>query len=183
MNKIAPSIFAILLGSALPAYPANNAVSVSTVQTLTPNALVICGGSGQAAASCTKDGYTIDVSDCKGDALYGVVASTGGVALATSLSPSSKDLTARLKKGQFVCIAATARKAGDQRHYVVAIPTASVPRCKGNDLCKGGDKAVLWERAGVGDACRRFGKNGDYAGQCAAGWVNEADLDQYANGL
>lgn len=176
-------VIAIWATLALPAYAATQTGSLEKAETAIPSSASICRAFLSNKNSCVVEGYSIELTDCKGDALYGAVAAAAGVDLSSAVAPNGKDVTAHLQNGQFVCIAATARKGGIQRHYVIAVPTASVPGCLGNDLCKDGDKRVVLKQTDAGDACHRLGKDGDYAGQCAAGWVNEADLDQYANGL
>lgn len=135
-------------------------------------------------SSCKIDGFSVDYAGCGKGALFGSIAAqdgADGVDLNDKLDGKGRAV-ARLKDRQFVCIAATARGNDNQRHYVIAVPTASVPECKGKDLCKKADLPVQWKTATTGQSCQRVG-DGKYTGDCAAGWVDQGELDQYADGI
>ncbi|URX62683.1 hypothetical protein KR767_00970 [Luteibacter anthropi] len=134
--------------------------------------------------SCSISGFAVEFAGCGKGALFGAIAAqdgADGVDLNDKLDGKGQT-TARLKDRQFVCIAATARGNDSQRHYVIAVPTASVPECKGKDLCKKADLPVERKKATTGQSCQRVG-DGKYTGDCAAGWVDQGELDQYADGI
>ena len=135
-------------------------------------------------SSCQMDGFSVQAGDCGDNSSFGAISApqgSDGVDLNDRIDGKGLAV-ARLKDSQFVCIAAIARRGDVQRHYVIAVPTTSVPACKGKELCRNADHPVTWYTAKTGKSCHRVGE-GRYAGDCAAGWVDEGALDQYANGF
>jgi len=67
-------------------------------------------------------------------------------------------------------------------YYVVAVPAATVDKCKGNALCDTyGDRPITGLATG-GEACHAAAP-GQYAGNCARGWVSADVLDMFSNGM
>ncbi|MDF4001844.1 hypothetical protein P3W24_03490 [Luteibacter sp. PPL201] len=147
---------------------------------MAPASTVTCVDNGHGSPDCKADGHTAQFLGCGDGAMYGGISADGGVDIGNAIDGHGKTI-AHLADGQFVCVAAIVQRPDESRFYVVAIPTASVKGCKGNELCKGADHPVQWKTATTGTSCHRAGD--DYAGDCAAGWVGQGDLDQYANGL
>lgn len=144
---------------------------------MTPASKIKCRADGYGGAICTADGFSVNFGNCGEGAAFGSIAADGGLDLNDRIDGEGKPV-AHVQDRQFVCIPAMARKGETQRHYVIVVPTASVPECRDNDLCKDADLPVQWKSAKSGQACHR-GKDGDYAGDCASGWVDVGQIDQY----
>lgn len=183
MKNPMPRLLAALAASlcATAALAADSTAAVAAAQTqltrMTPASKVECRADGYGGATCTADGYSVNLGDCGEGAAFGSIAADGGIDLTDRIDGEGNPV-AHVQDRQFVCIPAMARKGDSQRHYVIAVPTASVPECRGNDLCKDADLPVQWKGAKSGQACQR-GKDGDYVGDCAAGWVDVGQIDQY----
>lgn len=175
----------LLAACAFPALaaPLSVADTEARLAQMTPGSKISCHSDNYGNALCTADDFKIELSDCDEGALFGSIASEGGLDLQRSLHADGQP-TARLQDHQFVCVAATARKPGNDTpwHYVIAVPTSSVPECKGKDLCNNADLPITWKKPKTGQACER-GPGGVYRGDCAAGWVESGKLDQYGNGI
>lgn len=161
--------------------PGGVASTQAVLQKMAPSSKVACKDDGHGQAECTADGVAVSVAGCGKGALYGAISAKGGVDLTDAIDGRGT-ASAHVSDGQFVCVAAIQQASDTQRYYVIAVPTASVPECKGNELCKGADRPVQFKKATTGTSCHAAG-NGDYTGDCAAGWVEEGHLDQYANGI
>lgn len=178
-----PRLFAALAaslcaGAALAAPAASVATAQARLAGMTPASKIECHATGSNGAQCSADGYTVMYLDnCGEGAAFGSIAADGGVDLNDRVDGKGKTV-AHVMDRQFVCIPAMVRKGEEQRHYVIAVPTASVPACRDNDLCKNADLPVDWKQAKRGQACERT-KDGDYQGDCAAGWVDVGQIDQY----
>ncbi|WP_186271702.1 hypothetical protein [Burkholderia gladioli] len=174
VKTIIPWFASLLVATALASTQAAEAGPAGVPQPL-------CKG----GTSCQIDGFSVQFFGCGDGGLYGAISAsgTGGVTLNDRIDGHGQAV-GRLKDNQFVCVAAsaTARRGGDPRYYVIAIPTRSVPACNGNALCEKRDLPITWNTATTGKACQ-LGGDGLYHGDCAAGWIDEGQLDQYANGL
>jgi hypothetical protein len=75
------------------------------------------------------------------------------------------------------------------RDYIQAVPVATVENCKDNDLCTDySERPVQWFKPATGKPCSQVGtnftgRNYDYTGDCAAGWVDKETLDEFSMGL
>jgi hypothetical protein len=147
-----------------------------------PGAKAECHKDSYGNAACTSDGYAVDLSDCSGDMSFGQVMDDAGATLGTRLDASLSKPMAKLKQHQFLCVIATAKKAGaSQRYYVAAYPAERVPACKGSDLCKA--QPIEWVGTPPTAKCDWLGTSGDFTGGCAAGWVDEDSVELYSMGL
>ncbi|MBB3812793.1 hypothetical protein FHY13_001099 [Xanthomonas arboricola] len=124
--------------------------------------------------ACGDDGFFAGVAQARGVDALSAVPTTGSNAVAN----------ANLAEGQLVCIQGIGRTGQNPLYYyVVAIPTTSVAKCKNNALCeKYGDRPIKRLKPSAGDACHAT-KSGQYAGDCAQGWVSADALDVFSNGL
>lgn len=158
---------------------ADGAVAAAQAQLtrMTPASKIECRADGYGGATCTADGYSVNLGDCGDGAAFGSIAADGGLDLNDRIDGEGEPV-AHVQDRQFVCIPAMARKGETQRHYVIVVPTASVPECRDNALCKDADLPVQWKTPQSGQTCQR-GKDGVYTGGCAAGWVDVGQIDQY----
>ncbi|HEY9130140.1 MAG TPA: hypothetical protein VIM98_00170 [Dyella sp.] len=140
---------------------------------------------------CTYQGYVISADDraCDGadDAMYGDLGLSGNKSHIALLDkfPQGGSTVAEAADRQFICVSAKAKRASpyDVWYYVVAIPVASVKACKNNSNCGApGDLPVKLTKQGTGQPCHLTAQK-RYAGDCAAGWVNAAEVDLYSMGL
>jgi hypothetical protein len=147
-----------------------------------PGARTECHKDSYGNAACTSDGYTVDLSGCSGDMLFGQVMDDAGATLGTRLDAGQSKPVVKLKPHQFLCVIATAKKPGaSQRYYVAAYPADRVPDCKGSDLCKA--QPIEWVGTPPAAKCEWIGTSGDFNGGCAAGWVDEDAIELYSMGL
>lgn len=186
MSKtILPVLIALMTMTACAAQADDHHRSVTATQTvlqkMAPTSKITCKDDGYGQAACEADGVEVDLLGCGDGGLYGVTSGKGGVDLNQSIHGKGPVL-AHVADRQFVCVAAIEKNSDAPNYYVIAIPTASVPECKGSGLCEGADHPVQLKRATTGKSCKADG-NGEYTGDCAAGWVRESELDQYANGI
>ncbi|MBB1626574.1 hypothetical protein [Achromobacter sp. UMC71] len=176
-----PRLLATLAASlcATAALAADGAVAAAQAQLtrMTPASKIECRADGYGGATCTADGYSVNLGDCGDGAAFGSIAADGGLDLNDRIDGEGSPV-AHVQDRQFVCIPAMARKGETQRHYVIVVPTASVPECRDNALCKDADLPVQWKAAKSGQACQR-GKDDNYIGDCPAGWVDVGQIDQY----
>lgn len=140
---------------------------------------------------CASDGWRIliDAKGCSAKkGAYGKVYADDGttVMLRRTLPPALSEVEAKLKDGQFVCVAATARESTSnqpQWYYVMAIPVQSVKACAAKSFCaKPGDLPIEWMRPTSGQRCHA-NAHGRYEGDCAAGWIKAEEFGEFSMGL
>ncbi len=148
---------------------------------------------GSAGTGCTAgdvdsgDFYDVELSpDCGDQGFFAGVAEAKGVETldAVPSSGSKATATAKLSKGQLVCVQGIGRTGQNPLfYYVVAIPANTVGKCKDNALCDTyGDRPINNRVATGGEACHAAAP-GHYAGNCAQGWVSADVLDVFSNGM
>jgi len=191
-ERTATAASATAIAKATAPAPASIAKPADALQALIQESGVRCTDT-KAAHGCTAgnldagDFYDVELSpDCGDDGFFAGVAEAKGVDALNGVPTTGSDVQPRAKfaKGQLVCIQGIAR-AGQNPHYyyVIAVPTSSVAKCKGNKLCSQyGDRPIQRIAAGNGDACR-VTSPGIYTGDCAQGWVNASALDVFSNGM
>lgn len=128
----------------------------------------------ELSPDCGEQGFFAGVAEDKGVEALNAVPSTG----------SKTHATATLSKGQLVCVQGIGRTGQNPLfYYVVAIPAATVAKCKGNALCDTyGDRPISGLAGTAGEACHATAP-GHYAGNCAQGWVAADVLDVFSNGM
>lgn len=191
--------------SATAAQPAPSAPAPATTTTArTPaaaaadamNALIQASGThcpdATGSRGCTAgnleagDFYDVDLSpQCDAYSFAGVARDQGVDALdRVPTTGSAPQVRAHFAPDQFVCVQAIARAVQNPMYYyVVAVPTASVEQCKGNELCSTyGDRPIQRRVPGQGGACR-LAAPGVYVGDCAQGWVSAEALEVFSNGI
>jgi len=128
----------------------------------------------ELSPDCGDQGFFAGVADAKGVETLNAVPSTG----------SKVSVTAKLSKGQLVCVQGIGRAGQNPLfYYVVAVPAATVGKCKGNTLCDTyGDRPITGLANTGGEACHAAAP-GHYAGNCAQGWVSADVLDVFSNGM
>ena len=127
----------------------------------------------ELSPDCGDQGFFAGVVDAKGVETLDTVPTTGSKAMAT----------ARLSKEQLVCVQGIGRAGQNPMfYYVVAIPAATVGKCKGNALCDTYGDRPISGLASSGEACHAVAP-GQYAGNCARGWVSADVLDVFSNGM
>lgn len=128
----------------------------------------------ELSPDCGDQGFFAGVADAKGVETLNAVPSTG----------SKASVTAKLSKGQLVCVQGIGRTGQNPLfYYVVAVPAATVGKCKGNTLCDTyGDRPITGLASTGGEACHAAAP-GRYAGNCAQGWVSADVLDVFSNGM
>lgn len=156
--------------------------ALAGAKAIAPASNVSCKANADGAANCKADGYSIEATGCGEGALYGRIMTEGGVDLNQAVDGKGK-VVAHLEKGQFVCSAGHAINSDTTQHFVVVVATQSVADCKGNSLCKNGDRAVVWKATKPTGKCDPDADPAKGYAACAAGWINYEDLDQYSNGL
>jgi hypothetical protein len=156
----------------------------SLLQTSSPASKVACGKDKYGNVACTIDGTSVDVNDdCTSNIAFGGVTDAKGATLEDNFKPGSAKPVARVGEHQLLCIQATQRKEGTLiRALVKAVPTRTVKNCKGNESCKGADTSIEWKRPATGTACT-LKPDGHYTGDCATGWVDGKDIEEYSMGL
>jgi hypothetical protein len=181
-------LIAVLLvasGSAFAAAPDTSGYQ-SLLQTSSPGSRVACGKDKFGNVACTIDNTAVDVNDdCTSNMAFGGVsaAAAKGVTLEDNFKVASAKPVAHVGQHQLLCIQATQRKEGVLvRALVKAVPTKTVKNCKANDICKGADTPVEWKRPATGTACT-LKPDGHYSGDCATGWVDGKDIEEYSMGL
>ena len=128
----------------------------------------------ELSPDCGDQGFFAGVADAKGVETLNAVPSTG----------SKASVTAKLSKGQLVCVQGIGRTGQNPLfYYVVAVPAATVGKCKGNTLCDTyGDRPITGLSNTGGEACH-VAAPGRYAGNCAQGWGSADVLDVFSNGM
>lgn len=97
-------------------------------------------GSGCTAGDVDSgDFYDVELSpDCGDQGFFAGVADAKGVETLNAMpsAGSKASVTAKLSKGQLVCVQGIGRTGQNPLfYYVVAVPAATVGKCKGNTLC------------------------------------------------
>ncbi|HVI55553.1 MAG TPA: hypothetical protein VM621_10945 [Luteibacter sp.] len=183
---IPQSLCAAMLLFALPAFAAKPDAGAlqSMLKASSSGSNVACAKDTYGNVACTVDGTAVDVNDdCTSNMAFGGVTSTKGTTLADGFNVASAKPVAHVGEHQLLCIQATQRKEGTLlRALVKAVPTKTVKGCKGNDICKGADTPIQWKRSPIGTACT-LKTDGHYTGDCATGWVDGKDIEEYSMGL
>lgn|GEM_PF-1444282 len=175
----------VLLTAAMAfAAPDDTPAVQAMLQASSPRSTAICTRDTQGNIACTLDGTEIEAGDdCTSNMVFGAVGADQGVMLEDSFQPSTGKPVAHLGANQLLCLQAAQRKDGVLiRALVMAIPTRTVKLCKDNDVCKGADSTIEWMRPRTGIVCT-LESDGHYAGDCASGWVNGEDIEEYSMGL
>ncbi|MBH1645417.1 hypothetical protein I5U75_18435 [Stenotrophomonas maltophilia] len=145
-------------------------------------------GSGCTAGDVDSgDFYDVELSpDCGDQGFFAGVADAKGVETLNAMpsAGSKASVTAKLSKGQLVCVQGIGRTGQNPLfYYVVAVPAATVGKCKGNTLCDTyGDRPITGLANTGGEACH-VAAPGHYAGNCAQGWVSADVLDVFSTGM
>jgi hypothetical protein len=130
------------------------------------------------------DIYDVELRpDCGPDGFFGGVAAETGAELRDALPPKDEASPAVLAQGQLVCIQAVAGPGQDPSYfYVVAVPVADVPACRGNRLCVTyGDRAVAgWK--GHSGVCH-IAADKRTSNACPQGWARREDIEDFSNGM
>jgi len=178
------SLVVLLTASAASAAPGDAHALQVMLQASSPGSAVTCTSDTHGNPACTIDGMAIDAGDdCTSNLSFGAVAAENGVTLKDSFKPAAGKPVAHVGVNQLLCLRATQRKEGVLvRALVMAIPTRTVKLCKGNAMCKGADAPIEWKRPTTGIACT-LKPDGHYAGDCASGWVDGKDIEEYSMGL
>jgi len=181
-------VIVLLLATLLTATMANAATSAQAVSAgarlakMAPGSTTSCEIGKGGNINCLVDSVPTSVSECAGEYAWGQVQDKEGVTLQSAFDKAKAKPTAHLHERQFVCVAATSGKTQDaERYYVIAFPTKSVPDCKGNELCQ--ERAQTWVGTKPAGACQWVGKEGDFTGACAAGWVDSYAVEVFSMGL
>jgi hypothetical protein len=154
------------------------------LQASSPGSAVTCTGDKHGNTACTIDSVAVDAGDdCTSNMSFGVIGADKGATLGDNFKAAAAKPVAHVGANQLICIQATQRKDGVLlRALVKAIPTRTVKLCKGNEMCKGADAKVEWSRPASGTACT-LKPDGHYTGDCATGWVDGKEIDEYSMGL
>jgi len=182
----AQGLIAMLLLTSVPAFAATPDARVyqSLLQTSSPGSKVTCGKDKYGNVVCTIDNAAVDVNDdCTSNMAFGGVTGAKGATLVDNFQAAAAKPVAHVGEHQLLCIQATQREEGVLvRALVKAVPTKTVKNCKANEICKGADAPVEWKRPATGSACV-LKPDGHYAGDCATGWVDGKDIEEYSMGL
>jgi hypothetical protein len=185
-SALLPCLCAAQLLATAPVFAAKPDVPAfqSLLQASSPGSKVVCANDTYGNSACTIDGAAVDVNnDCTSNMAFGGVTDDKGATLEDNFKGASAKPIAHVGKHQLVCIQATQRKEGTLlRALVKVVPTKTVKECKGNDSCKGADTPVEWKRPPSGTVCT-LRPDGHYAGDCATGWVDGKDIEEYSMGL
>jgi hypothetical protein len=179
-------LIAVLLIASAPASAATPDARVyqSMLQTSSPGSKVACGKDKYGNVACTIDNTAVDVNDdCTSNMAFGGVTAPKGATLEDNFQAASAKPLAHVGEHQLLCIQATQRREGTLvRALVKAVPTKTVKNCKGNEICEGADVPVQWKRPPTDTACT-LKPDDHYTGDCATGWVNGKDIEEYSMGL
>lgn len=161
---------------------AEAASSGARLAKMAPGSATSCKVGKGGNIDCLVDNVGVDVTQCAGDYAWGQVSLDDGVTLESAFDKAKAKPTTHLASEQFLCVAASAGNGQEaERYYVIAFPTAKVPGCKGNDLCQ--ERPVSWVGTKPAQACQWVGKEGDFTGACAAGWVDRDGIEVFSMGL
>jgi hypothetical protein len=156
---------------------------IAATKAVAPTAKIECKKNDMGETSCVADGYSMRIRGCGDGAFYGVISAEGGVDLNQAIDGHGK-VTAHLKNGQFVCSSVSSSDENDHwKEFVVAVDTTTVPDCKGNDLCKNADFPIEWKAPKPTTACDPNVPPSQGYANCAAGWIDNSDLNGYSMGL
>ncbi|HEY4583427.1 MAG TPA: hypothetical protein VIG88_11285 [Lysobacter sp.] len=135
---------------------------------------------------CDSPGLRVagDGRSCPPDGFFGSIAAEDGADLLDRFPEGDAHATARLQRGQFVCIAAqvNVRNADAAWSYVIAVPTGAIPACRGAVLCQNADRPVAWMGTPPTRPCR-LDTTGIYTSGCATGRVRNERIDMYSMGI
>lgn len=180
------SLIAALIFTVAPSFAATQDARAyqSLLQASSPASKVTCEKDKYGNVACSIDGASVDVNDdCTSNMAFGGVTDAKGATLEDNFKPGSAEPVAHVGQHQLLCVQATQRKEGTLvRALVKAVPTKTVKNCKGNESCKGADTSVEWKRPATGIACA-LKPDGHYVGDCATGWVDGKDIEEYSMGL
>ncbi|WP_459759115.1 hypothetical protein [Pseudomonas fluorescens] len=178
------SLVVLLTASVASAAPGDARAVQAMLQASSPASAATCTRDKHGNIACTIDGTEIDAGDdCTSNMMFGAVGADQGVTLEDSFKPSAGNPVAHVGVGQLLCLQAAQRKDGVLvRALVMAIPTHTVKLCQDNEMCKGADSPIEWKRPTTGIACT-LKSDAHYAGDCASGWVEGKDIEEYTMGL
>ncbi|KTB67431.1 MULTISPECIES: hypothetical protein [Pseudomonas] len=178
------SLVVLLTASVASAAPGDARAVQAMLQASSPGSTATCIRDKHGNIVCTIDGKEIEAGDdCTSNMVFGAVGADQGVTLEGSFKPSAGNPVAYVGAGQLLCLQAAQRKDGVLvRALVMAIPTRTVKLCEDNEMCKGADSSIEWKRPTTGIACT-LKPNGYYAGDCASGWVEGKDIEEYSMGF
>jgi hypothetical protein len=175
---------ATLLSAAIAqaATPAQAASAAARLAKMAPGSTTSCKVGKGGNIDCLVDSVQTSVSECAGDYAWGQVSEKDGVTLESAFDKANAKPTAHLASRQFVCVAATAGNHQlPDRFYVIAFPVKNVPGCKENELCQ--ERPQAWVGTKPAGPCQWVGKEGDFTGACAAGWVSPDSIEVFSMGL
>ena len=179
---LALALFLALVPAGGHAQDAAVAKSRADIERISKKTSAECRRDPRAGVLCEASGYKVELRGCERDAFYAGVANEKGARLDDRIDNAEANTVANLADKQFVCVAAIAKGTPEDRYYVIAVPVASVPECKGKAICRQyGDRTIRWMQAEPSVPCRRQGAG--YGPGCAAGWVDKSVLDEFSNGL
>ncbi|MBJ9974478.1 hypothetical protein IAE35_12765 [Pseudomonas sp. S75] len=178
------SLAVLLTATVACAAPGDTHAVQAMLQASSPGSAATCTLDPQGNTLCTLDGTQIDAGDdCTSNMVFGAVTADQGVTLEDNFKPSAGKPVAHLGVNQLLCLRAAQRKGGVLvRALVMAIPTRTVKLCKDNELCKDADSTIEWKRPTTGILCT-LEPDGHYTGDCASGWVDGNDIEEYSMGL
>ena len=129
---------------------------------------------------CDSPGLRVsgDGRGCPPDGFFGSIAAKGGADLLARFPKGDTHATARLQRGQFVCVAAqvNVRNADAAWPYVIAVPTRAIPACRGAVLCQNADRPIAWMGMPPTRPCR-LDTTGINTSGYAPGWVRNERID------
>jgi hypothetical protein len=164
------------------ATPAQATSAGARLAKMAPGSTTSCKVGAGGNIQCLVDSVPTEVTECSGDYAWGQVQDKEGVTLESTFDKAKAKPMAHLAEQQFVCVAATSGKTQEaDRFFVIAFPTKAVPACKANDLCQ--ERPQTWVGTKPEGECKWIGKEGDYTGACAAGWVDSDDIEVFSMGL
>lgn len=156
----------------------------SMLKASSPSSMVACPNDKYGNPACIIDGLEVDAGDdCTSNMSFAAVGADKGVTLEDDFKSSVAKPVAHVGVNQLLCLEAAQRKDGQLiRALVKVVPTRTVKLCKDNEICKGADAPVEWKRPASGVACT-LKADGHYTGDCATGWVDGKDIEEYSMGL
>ncbi|QDE38912.1 hypothetical protein FIV34_06710 [Luteibacter pinisoli] len=164
------------------ATPTQAASAGARLAKMAPGSTSSCTVGKSGNLDCLVDTVRTRVSECAGDYAWGQVSEKDGVTLESAFDKAKAKPTVHLASRQFVCVAATAgNNQIPDRFYVIAFPLKRVPGCKENDLCQ--ERQQTWVGTKPEGPCQWVGKEGDFTGACAAGWVSPDSIEVFSMGL
>jgi hypothetical protein len=126
------------------------------------------------------DYYDVDLHPGCGDVgTFGAVIASDGADLRDRIAPIDRRTTARVAKGQLLCIEATGWAGKHASYYYVRqVPARSVAVCAGNPTCGSSDDRPA-HGANPLSSCA-ITPNGQPTSACAAGWIRSDDVKRTA---